>query len=322
MRKILCIVFLALQCQGVHAQNPGGFFTYPDSLDKKRLSLVCAGEGTLWLGSMIALNKAWYANYPRSGFHLFNDIEEWNQVDKVGHAWSAYWGTQLSSSLYRWSGIPQQKAALYGAATGIAYMSVIEILDGFSKKWGFSLGDMAANAGGSLLYAGQTYAWGEQRIEFKFSTHFNRYASGDLAWRANNLFGASRIERFLKDYNAQTYWLSANLWSFAKASKLPRWLNIAVGYGADGLYGGFDNVQRDDDHNIVLNTNGQPAFDRRDIPRSRQFYLAPDIDLSKIRIHGKTPRMFRVLNGLKLKFPLPALEWHTQRGLIFHPLYF
>lgn len=322
LRKILFILILFLHGQVLQAQHPGGFFTYPDSLNKKRLTLVCAGEGALWLGSMIALNETWYAHYPRSPFHLFNDLGEWKQVDKVGHAWSAYWGTQLSSSLYRWSGLPRKKAAVYGAATGMAYMSVIEILDGFSKKWGFSLGDMTANAGGSLLYAGQTYAWGEQRIEFKFSTHLNRYTSGDLAWRANNLFGASTMERFLKDYNAQTYWLSTNLWSFAKESKLPRWLNIAVGYGADGLFGGFDNVQRDDENQIVLNANGKPAFDRRDIARLRQFYLSPDIDLSKIRIHGKTPRVLLVLNGLKLKFPMPALEWHTQRGLVFHALYF
>ncbi len=321
--KQLLIIFLFLS-QPLLAQEKkaDGFFMRSDTLNKKRLAAVCGGQGAIWVGSIIALNQAWYANYPRSSFHFFNDLDEWNQVDKVGHAWSAYWGAQFSSGLFRWSGLPRKKAAVYGAATGIAYMSVIEILDGFSKKWGFSVGDMAANTGGSLLYAGQEYAWGEQRIEFKFSTHRYHYDSPDLQSRADNLFGASPFERILKDYNAQTYWLSANLWSFKKSSKMPKWLNIAVGYGADGLYGGFDNVQRDDENQIVLDANGQPVFDRRDITRTRQFYLSPDIDLSKIEINGRQIKLFRVLNGLKLKFPMPALELNSEGRFKFHPLYF
>jgi hypothetical protein len=205
---------------------------------------------------------------------------------------------------------------------GIAYESVIEILDGFSKKWGFSLGDMAANTGGSLLFATQEYAWGEQRISFKFSTHPYHYSGQQLKERAHNLYGSSPFEIILKDYNAQTYWLSAGIKSFIKNSKFPAWLNIAVGYGADGLYGGFDNVERDDNNQIVLKANGTAAFDRRDIPRLRQFYLAPDIDLSKIQIHGKTLRMLKLLNGLKIKFPMPALEYNSGLGFKFHAVYF
>lgn len=293
-----------------------------DTLNKTRLTTVCVGQGALWVGSMIALNQTWYANYPRSSFHLFDDNGEWNQIDKVGHAWSAYWGAQFSSSLFRWSGVSRKRSAVYGAAMGIAYESVIEILDGYSKKWGFSLGDMAANTSGSLLFASQEYAWGEQRIEFKFSTHRYNYPSTQLRNRADNLFGASPFERILKDYNAQTYWLSANLWLFNKKSKFPKWLNVSVGYGTDGLYGGFDNLKRDDDNQIVVDANGVPVFDRRDIVRTRQFYLAPDIDLSKIEIRGHRLKIFKLLNGLKLKFPMPALELNNQGKFRFHALYF
>jgi hypothetical protein len=184
------------------------------------------------------------------------------------------------------------------------------------------MADMAANIGGSTLYAGQEFAWAEQRIEFKFSTHRIQYSDAQLQQRANQLFGSSVPERILKDYNAQTYWLSTNLWSFNKSSRLPKWLNIAVGYGAQGLFGGFENVQRDDNNDIVYTPNGLPAFDRKDILRQRQFYLSPDIDISKIQIRGRTPRLFRLLNGLKLKFPMPTLEYRTGDGFRLHALYF
>ena len=59
---------------------------------------------------------------------------------------------------------------------------------------------------------------------------------------------AAGVERMLKDYNGQTYWLSANLKSFFQGSNIPAWLNVAVGYGADGMFGGFENKWIDEDH--------------------------------------------------------------------------
>ncbi|MBL7766419.1 MAG: DUF2279 domain-containing protein [Chitinophagaceae bacterium] len=304
------LLFSSINLCGL-AQNH--VFMPADSIHRPRLIGVCAGQAGIWVGSMIALNQAWYANYPRSKFHLFNDTGEWNQVDKVGHAWSAYWGAQFSSGLFRWAGVPRKRAALYGAGMGIAYESVIEILDGFSAEWGFSLADMAANTGGSLLYAGQEYAWGEQRIQFKFSSHRINYQDAELRQKANQLYGASLPERILKDYNGQTYWLSVNMASFAKTSRIPKWLNIAVGYGSTGLFGGYTNDWTD--------ANGV-YHDRRDIARIRQFYLSPDIDLSKITIKGRKPKIFQLLNGIKLKFPMPALEWNTGGQWRMHGIYF
>jgi hypothetical protein len=95
----------------------------------------------------------------------------------------------------------------------------------------------------------------------------------------DNLFGSTLPELLLKDYNAQTYWLSFNLHSFLPQSKLPKWLNVSVGYGAQGLLGGYENVAYDNNGNVV--------FDRRDIPRYRQWYLAPDVDLTKIKTKSK-----------------------------------
>jgi uncharacterized protein YfiM (DUF2279 family) len=285
-----------------------------DSINSKRVKTVCIGQASIWGSSLIGLNNAWYANYPRSNFHFFNDVGEWNQVDKVGHAWSAYFGAQLSSQFFRWSGISRKRSALYGAGMGISYVSVIEILDGFSKEWGFSWGDMIANTAGSTLFASQEIAWEEQRILLKFSFHRINYNEAELLTKANQLYGKSFAERSLKDYNGQTYWVSTNLYSFAKQSKIPHWLNLAIGYGSQGLYGGYNNFWTDEKTNIY--------HDRRDVKRIRQFYLAPDLDLSKIKIKGKTPNSLKLLNGLKLKFPMPTLELTSEGKIKFHAIYF
>ena len=159
---------------------------------------------------------------------------------------------------------------------------------------------MAANVAGSGLLIGQELQWDEQRIRLKFSAHKKKYATPDLEKRADKLFGSRFSESFLKDYNAQTYWLSTNLKAFAPTSNLPPWLNIAVGYGAENMFGGEENIARDEQGNIT--------FDRRDIKRYRQWYLAPDIDFSRIPTKSKLLKLtFGVLNAFK--FPAPSLEF-------------
>jgi hypothetical protein len=106
----------------------------------------------------------------------------------------------------------------------------------------------------------------------------------------------------LKDYNAQAYWLSANLNAFFPGSGLPRWLNISVGYGADGMFGGFENKWSD---------NAGNEIDRSDIPRKRQFYLSPDIDFTKITTNKRWLRtVFTFLNAFKCPAPAISIDSH------------
>ena len=86
---------------------------------------------------------------------------------------------------------------------------------------------------------------------------------------------------------------------------------MAVGYGADGLLGGFNNQ---------FISNGI-AYDFNHIPRYRQFYLSPDIDFTKIKTNKKWLKTtFVLLNCLKM--PLPALEYNKQQKLSFRWLQF
>lgn len=274
------------------------FRIYP--YNKKRVRLVTAANIVGYGGTLIGLNALWYAKYPRSGFHFFNDNNEWQQIDKVGHIFSAYTESRATMEAWRWAGLSRQKCIWVGGLSGVAYQSIIEILDGFSSQYGFSPGDFAANILGSSAFISQELAWNEQRIKLKFSFHKKYYGQGDLDARADQLYGSSELERFMKDYNAQSYWLSLNIQSFFPDTKLPRWLNISAGYGAEGMFGGTKN--------LAYNANGNVVFDRTDIKRYRQWYLSPDIDFTKIRTNKKGVKILLfVLNSFK--FPAPTLEF-------------
>jgi uncharacterized protein YfiM (DUF2279 family) len=280
---------------------------------KKRTRLIIGANAVGYGGAMFGLYHAWYKNYPQSGFHTINDWPEWKQMDKAGHVYSAYVESFGSMELWRWTGMERKKIIWIGGMSGALYQTVIETLDGFSKQWGWSWADFAANISGSAILVAQELAWDEQRIKLKFSFHKKNYADPVLQQRTESLFGKGAAERSLKDYNGQTYWASANIKSFFPKSKLPPWLGISVGYGAEGLFGARANLASDE--------SGNTTFDRQDIPRRRQWYLAPDIDLTKIKTGSKALKFFFTLLSA-FKFPAPALEFNAKGKTKFYFIYF
>ena len=267
---------------------------------KRRIKIVTVANIVGYSAVMVGLNEAWYKDYPQGKFHVFNDIKEWQQVDKLGHLYSAYAESKVSMELWRWSGISRKKRIWLGGMSGAIYQTAIEILDGFSTEWGWSWGDFTANiAGGGLLVA-QELAWDEQRVQLKWSFHRKYYSDPMLNQRSDDLFGKSSTERFLKDYNGQTYWLSTTLKPFFPNSRIPAWLQVSIGTGAEGMFGGYSNIGSDKEGNII--------FTRPDITRHRQWYLAPDIDLTKIKTNSNALKVaLRLINIIK--FPTPSLEF-------------
>lgn len=259
-------------------------------------------EAVLASAALIGLNQLWYADYPKSKFHFINDNSEWLQMDKVGHFYSSYQMGRLGSEMLEWSGADKKDQLIYGSGLGFAFLTAVEVLDGFSSEWGASTGDIIANASGTALYVSQELLWNEQRIIPKFSFHATQYAK----YRPNVL-GHSFAEQLLKDYNGQTYWLSVNLHSFLKDSKIPKWLNLAVGYGVDGLISG-----NGENPNLFLVPNNT---------RTRQFYLSFDVDLTKIKTNSHLFKtVFSVLNTLKI--PAPTVEIKQFDQFKLHFIYF
>ena len=309
---IFIILFLPIFC---FAQlDSTGPYTLSKKQKTNRQIFIGAVNVVGYGGSLIILSNTWYKNYPHTSFHTFNDAGEWLQVDKFGHGWTAYNTGRVSAGMWRWAGLSQKQSAIIGGLSGAVYLTVIEFLDAHSAQWGWSWGDITANIVGSGLFITQELLWKEQRIQYKFSFHHKDYGDSALNKRADDLFGESWYERMLKDYNAQTYWFSANLRSFFPGSDLPKWLNVSVGYGADGMLGGFENKWIDDD-------SGGVPVDRTDIPRIRQFYLAPDIDFTKIKTNKKWLRtIFFCLNAFKC--PAPTLMVDSKGKFKAYALYF
>lgn len=278
------------------------FLTPSDTLDVKRRNAVVIGEAVAAGGALAVLSQAWYADYAKSDFHFIDDNAQWLQMDKAGHVFSSYHMGRIGSELLEWSGASRKGRLIYGSTLGFAFLSVVEVMDGHSAEWGASWGDAIANASGTLLYAGQELLWREQRIVPKFSFHTTPYAGA----RPQTL-GTSLPEQILKDYNGQTYWLSANLKSFIKADFLPDWLNLAAGYGATGMITGDD---------VLVNTTFFP-----DKERQRQFYLSFDVDFTRIETKSHLLKtLFSVVNTLKV--PAPTFELRDTGRAHWHLLYF
>lgn len=297
MQKTFLFIFLLVSFS-LSSQNES-FFKKSDTLNKKRRNIVLISESVLTGGALLALNELWYKEYPQSSFHFINDNNDWLQMDKVGHFMSSYYLGKISMELLDWSGVSKKNQLIYGATYGFAFLTAIEVLDGFSTQWGASLGDVVANASGTALLVGQELLWNEQRITVKYSFQQTKYA----VQRPETL-GENFLQQTLKDYNGQTYWLSANIWSFNKEGKFPKWLNLALGYGANGMLSGNKNT--------LTNTIQDPY---------RQFYLSLDVDLTKVTTNSKFLKsLFSVVNFIKI--PSPTLEFNTKGKILFHYLYF
>jgi len=275
------------------------FYKKADTLHIKRRNAVIISETILSTGTLIALDKLWYSDHAKSSFHFFNDNNQWKQMDKMGHIMTSYYVGKVGMEVLDWSGVSQKNQLIYGATFGFTFLTAVEVLDGFSKKWGASWGDVLANASGTGLLIGQELLWNEQRITLKYSFHQTQYSKV-----RPNVLGENFIQQALKDYNGQTYWLSANIWSFNKEGKFPKWLNVAFGYGTEGmLYG----------ETTSANQSTQNPY--------RQFYLSLDVDLTKIKTNSKFLKtLFSTINFIKI--PAPTLEFDSKGRVSFHYLYF
>lgn len=290
----------------------------PDSLVKPRAVANGLAQGSLFASTQLGLQFAWYQEYQTKSFHFFNDWQGWMQMDKIGHAATAY---QVSTTLYRfnrWSGVKEKNSIWWAAGLAYSYQLGVEIMDGFSEGWGFSNYDLLFNTLGSGGFVAQQLGWKEQRIKLKFSfwpsglDQMNDYGSNFREVdRAEALYGKAIYEQWLKDYNGQTYWMSANLWSLTgKPDHLPKWINISLGYSVNNMLGAETNSWQLSDNSRYSSA----------LTRERQLLLSLDLDLDHVPLPKRLIWIKSVVSVIK--FPFPALEWNSERGLVGHPFYF
>lgn len=294
-RLFLLICFACVQMS--HAAS--------DSLAKRKL-VLCGGSALITAGSLAALNQLWYKPYSSGRFHFFNDNKEWLQVDKAGHVYSCYHISRLMMNGFEKAGFNHRQTLLFGGSSGVLYMTVIEIMDGYSKGWGFSWGDELCDILGSAGAVAQYHYWQHQRVQLKFS-----FAKSGLAKYNPNLLGSTFNEQLLKDYNGQTYWISVNPSAFMKKeTRFPKWLNICVGYAGYGMLGGHENnlLAQDPDGTVWA------------VERERRYFMSLDVDLTRLPIKNKFLKS--VCSWFQLvKVPAPALQF-SNKGLKTYGIYY
>lgn len=270
----------------------------------KKIAPILATETALYGGSIAYLWGVWYKDMERVPFQFYNDNKGYLQIDKFGHAFGSYLEGYITYHWLRSVGVKKKPALIFGAPVGIILQTQIEVLDGMYEGWGFSTGDMIANAAGSAFIIGQELAFDGQPIKYKLSFSRSPYAD-----QANGYLGDNYLQSLFYDYNGHTYWLSAGIHHAFPEKNIPEWLNLAVGYSANGMFGEFENI---------------PRYRGVDIPpteRYRQFLLSADIDWTKIQTRNK------ILNGILqgmffVKLPFPALEVSSQGKIRGYWLYF
>ena len=280
---------------------------YPDTLNRARLRTALVTEGVFFVGGLTYLYTNWYLDRERVPFTFYNDAAGYKQVDKAGHAFGAYLYSDFGYRSLRRAGVSKNKALIWGAGLGIYFQTPIEIFDGLYEGWGFSWSDMAANTLGTGIVFGQEALFNEQLVRMKFSFARSPYARESFGYLGDNFLGS-----LFNDYNGHTYWLAMNVHRLSpklQTTRIPGWLNLALGYGAGGMFGEFEN-------RTFYRGNRLPTEERY-----RQFYLSLDIDWSKIPTRSRLLR--NVFEGLNyIKFPLPGIEYNTKGEFRGHWLAF
>lgn len=123
--------------------------------DKSNFRKALGYTTAYYAGSLIILGKTWYKDRERVPFHFYNDNKAYLQVDKLGHTFGAYLYSYIGYHYLTHIGLTRKEALSYGATLGLVLQLPIEIMDGIHEGYGFSWGDMAANAMGSVLVLGQ-----------------------------------------------------------------------------------------------------------------------------------------------------------------------
>jgi hypothetical protein len=287
---VISILFLAPET--IEAQK---IELKPDSakLEKKTMYRALAFTSAYYVGSIYLLNSTWYKDKKRVPFHFYDDNKGYLQVDKFGHMFGAYVYSYIGYHGLSELGATRKEALVFGSTLGFVLQLPIEIMDGIHEGYGFSWGDITANAAGSALVLGQELLFKEQVIKYKFS-----YWESSYSRNSNGYYGNTTMTRLVKDYNGHTYWFSMPVNKIIYNRHLPPWFSIALGYGANGMYGEFENIS---------SYNGVTIPETE---RYRQYLLSLDVDWTRIKTKSKFLKL--VFKGMTfVKLPLPTLEYNS-----------
>jgi hypothetical protein len=249
-------------------------------------ALMIGGTSVAAIGGLYAyFHQVWWrGEMHRFRFDFDRDLRYANNLDKMGHVMGGLMTADAYVDACRWIGMSDRQGAwwAFGMSTGL--QAIIEVKDGFSPNYGFSVLDIGAGAAGALLPMARLHSSFFRHSDMKFSY-----------WqRTQKYFNARPIPVtpfHIDDYLNQTYWMSTNLRYLLgeRAPWVPDWLNLSIGWGIDA---------------DTWNTNrADPGTGGK-----AEIYLAPDIDLVRLFKPKKAFWKLTLKRLNYLKVPMPALQ--------------
>lgn len=238
---ILCCSLCAL-ASSAHADDAD---SSARELSVLRLGIVGgATVGGFVYGHVLQSNLWWKGE--QSAFH-FNWQDDWQYAlgaDKLGHFFFPYIVTDLYYNTFLWTGMDTTTSLYVASGLALTYQTYVEVKDGFSKQWGFSWGDFAADALGAAFPIAQHHIPALRPYSMKVS------------FFPSEQFKAGKHSVIFDDYESTYHWLSVDVHSLLPPSwqsAYPAWLNLALGHtvsGLDGMGGGTHNLYLGLDWNL------------------------------------------------------------------------
>jgi hypothetical protein len=191
-------------------------------------------------GSFETVDEGWFGQDTYAG-----------GADKAGHIYFTYTGARLLTRAFEAVGNDPRRALRLGAWTSLGVMTGVEVIDGFSKEFRFSMEDAVANAAGAAF---AVLLEVDPRIDALLDFRLLYQRSED----------AKRVGETdpLADYSGQTYLLALKADGIPRLRDLPvvRYLELQVGY----------------------NTRGYEPNDGTKIDPHRRIYYGVGINLSRL----------------------------------------
>lgn len=309
MQKIVAVLVLALVCLVQPAlAAPGDPLTWRDSTwdyrseDSTDIAAQLSVPKTVGVASLtliaygaaywLVFKKGWWDD-ERSHFHFENDFDYALNLDKFGHFAA---GVVLGEGFYegyRWAGTSEFQAYLFAGLSAMMTHIAIDVKDGYSPEWGFSVFDVLSGTLGGFYPMAERYIPVFKYVDLKWSYWINTKA----------YYRQSHTGIFTDDYCNQTFWASFKPYRLLPAAArayYPSWLAIAAGLSIDeGVF--------------IKHYEGTPH---------REVYIALDYDLEAFRPQSRMARtLIKSLNYFKL--PAPAIQVYPEfHWYLLYPIKF
>ena len=251
------------------------------------------GLGALTLSSfgaayIFVFSKGWWDD-ERSHFHFENDFEYSLNLDKLGHFAAGVILGETFYEGYRWAGLSEFQSYLFAGLSAMTTHIAIDVKDGYSPRWGFSVFDVLSGTLGGFLPMAERYVPVFKYVDLKWSYWIN----SDAYYDKNDGHVGDAV--FTDDYVNQTFWASFKPYRMLPAGArkyYPSWLAFAAG--------------------ISVN---EETMDYHAKNRHREVYLALDYDLEAFRPQSRWARtLIKYLNYFKLPAPTiqvyPEFHWY------------